>query len=112
MWGDVTAGVEFSGKVIGLREWVLGVFLPPVLEKYGWFGNSKGFDQLKKAEVRKCMAEIGMDADCQDFSTQNLWERICQVGSYERWIEIYWCELWDSFASIDGKVRRGETIDL
>jgi hypothetical protein len=84
MWGEVTAGVKSSGKVMGLREWVLGVFLPPILEKYGWFGNSKGFDQLTK----------------------------CQVGSFDRWIKFYWCELWDSCPSIDGKVRRGETIDL
>ncbi|PMD23735.1 hypothetical protein NA56DRAFT_701135 [Hyaloscypha hepaticicola] len=111
-WGEVTAGVKSSGKVMGLREWVLGVFLPPILEKYGWFGNSKGFDQLTKEEVRKCMAEIGMDADYQDYWTQNLWERLCQVGSFDRWIKFYWCELWDSCLSIDGKVRRGETIDL
>jgi hypothetical protein len=32
--------------------------------------TQKGFDQLTKAEVRKCMAEIGMDADCQDYWTQ------------------------------------------
>jgi hypothetical protein len=43
MWREVTAGVKLSGKVMGLREWVLGVFLSPILEKYGWFGNSKRF---------------------------------------------------------------------
>jgi len=76
MWGEVTAGVKWGGKVMGLREWVLGVFLPPILEKYGWFGKSKGFDQLTKEKVRKCMAETGMDADYQDYWTQNLWERM------------------------------------
>jgi hypothetical protein len=35
-----------------------------------------------------------------------------QRGYFDRWIKIYWCKLWDSFASIDGKLRRGETIDL
>ncbi len=69
MCGEVTAGVKWSGQVMGLREWVLGVFLPSILEKYCWFGKSKGFDQLTKEKVRKCMAEIGMDADYQNNST-------------------------------------------
>ena len=34
MCGEVTAGVKWSGQVMGLREWVLGVFVPPILEKY------------------------------------------------------------------------------
>ena len=54
---------------MGLREWVLEVFLSPILEKYCWFGKSKGFDQLTKEKVRTCMAEIRMDADYQSYWT-------------------------------------------
>jgi hypothetical protein len=108
--GDGGGEVERQGD--GIARMGTRSLPSPILEKCGWFGNSKGFDQLTKEEVKKCMADIGMDADYQDYWTQNLWERIRQVGSFDRWIKFYWCELWDSFASIDGKVRRGETIDL
>jgi hypothetical protein len=113
MWGEVTAGVKWSGKVMGLREWVLGVFLPLILEQYGWLVSQKVLTNLRRRRSGSAWLRSGWMRITKIIGHRaygNVYAR--QRGYFDRWIKIYWCKLWDSFASIDGKLRRGETIDL
>ena len=95
--------------VMGLNEFIIGVWIPEILEKYG---NPNGMDKHAKEKVRNCMIGAGMSPEMQRHWTEEAWDHLSQLGTFEQWTRFVWSQQWERLESIDGKVQRGEVVEI